>query len=385
MTIKWMAAICLAIALAGCNMPVSTDEPPRGLPELTDVAPVAGSGPRSWIDRPLEGSQFALGRLIPIRWHTTDSSGVQQVEIRINGEILLVSKEFDHTSQLANQEAEWNPTEAGEYLIEVLSTGVDGSQGPVASKRITILAEGGVVEGAVYSDLNQDGDADDEGEGPLEAVSVILVECTEKLSLVTAADGAFRFEGLPFGTDCVMDFSKTGWRTVGTFPAEIDLPIHFSPSLDPIRFSVFMTPDATPTPTATASLTPRPFIPTVPPVVVTPTIPTKPAPDTQPPPIPIVVSPRGSQILGCLDSIVLRWKAVTDASGIDVYQVELYESHDNGDSWDGAGSWSLDQFTQLDVSSQTDCGLLYQWKVRARDNAGNTGGWGMTTFGIGID
>jgi hypothetical protein len=376
-----MALVIAAIALAGCNMPASTGAPSRGLPEMTDVAPVGDSGPRSWIDRPLEGSQYELGRTIPLRWHATGLRGVQQVEIRINGETFLIADEFDHTAQLANQEAEWNPTEAGEYLIEVLSTGVDGSKGEVARKRITILAEGGSVQGAVYSDLNGDEDADDPGEGRLEGVTVILVECTEKLSLVTAADGAFGFEGLPFGTDCVMDFSKHDWRTSGTFPTEIDLPVHFTPSLDPVNFSVFMMPLSTPTPTATRMIvTVGP--PPKPPATSTPT---KPAPDTQPPPIPLIIGPSGSQILGCLDSIVLRWKAVTDTSGIDVYQVELYVSHDNGGSWDGAGSWGLDNFTQLDVSSQTDCGLLYQWKVRARDNAGNTSGWGIAVFGIGID
>jgi hypothetical protein len=90
-------------------------------------------------------------------------------------------------------------------------------------------------------------------------------------------------------------------------------------------------------------------------------------------------------MLACLADIVLQWNPVSDASGIDEYQVELYVSHDNGGSWEGAGSWSLDQFTNLDVRGQTDCGLKYLWKVRARDNAGNTGGWAMATFSIGID
>jgi hypothetical protein len=113
-------------------------------------------------------------------------------------------------------------------------------------------------------------------------------------------------------------------------------------------------------------------------------VPTLPAPDTQPPPIPVIASPKDGQMLGCLQDIVLDWKGVNDPSGIDVYQVELYVSHDNGGSWDGAGSWGVDN-TALNVNQQTECGLLYLWKVRARDNAGNTGGWAMTTFAIGID
>ncbi len=346
----WLIWMGMALALAGCNLQASTDEPPDSLPVLTDVAPVVDTGPPSWIDRPLDGSQYELGRAIPIRWHAASLSGVQLVEIRINGEVFLIAEEFDHTAQLANQEAEWNPTEAGEYLIEILSTGVDGSRGPAASKRVTVLAEGGIVEGAVFSDLNQDGDADDGGEGPLEGVDVVLVECAEKLSLVTAADGAFRFEGLPFGTDCVMDFSKTGWRTVGTVPVDIDLPIHLSPTLDPISFSVFMTPLATPTPT----WTPTPTVtPTRPPTKT----PTPAPPDHQAPPAPTIIGPQGGVLLGCLDDIVLRWNEVSDSSGIDTYDVALAISYNNGASWSGIGDFEL-EFTSLQINAQTDCGNL---------------------------
>lgn len=373
MTRKTIGALALTVVLAGCNLQASPASP-----ELTDVAPVGESGSRSWIDRPLDGARYGLGESIPLRWHATHSGGVQRVEIRINGQVFLLAEEFDHTAQLANQEAEWNPTEAGEYLIEVYSTGVDGSPGVAARKRVTILADGGIVQGAVYADLNLDEDANDEGEGPLEGVSVILVECTEKLSLITAADGAFRFEGLPFGTDCRMDFSKTGWRTVGTFPQEIDLPIHISPALEPAIFSVFLVPLATPTPTATLT-------PTATPTRLPTRTPTPLPPDDQAPPVPTIISPKGGVLLGCLDSMVLRWNEVSDASGIDVYQVQLSISYNNGASWSGVGTWELDSQTSVGVEDQTDCGNLYRWRVRARDNAGNWGAYSQyATFGIAL-
>jgi hypothetical protein len=367
-------AMALAFLLGACNYPAGGD----------GVNP-----PQAWIDQPLEGSRFLLGDSIPIQWHASGEDGLRLVEVRVNGEIAdtadALDGDFDPHALLVEGQVDWSPAEAGEYLIQVLPTGPDDAEGAAAENRVQVFEEGGTVAGMVAKDLNLDGDSDDEGEGPLEGATVVVVYCGDKRSMVTTAGGTFEITDLPLGF-CVLDAYKDGWFFAGTFPAGLDFPIHFSPNPQaPIAFTVYLSQEATPTPEPTATRTPPPFIPTVPPVIATPKIPTLPAPDTQDPPIPTIISPKDNVMLSCLEDIVLRWKPVSDASGIDVYEVELYVSHDNGGSWQGAGSWSLDQFTNLDVSGQTDCGLAYLWKVRARDNAGNTGGWGMTTFAIGID
>jgi hypothetical protein len=367
-------AIALALVLGACNYSAGGD---------------GSSPPQAWIDQPLEGSQFLIGDQVPIQWHASGEDGLRRVEVRVNGEILdtadALDGDLDPDLVLVQGQIDWSPAEAGEYLIQVLPTGPDDAEGAAAENRVQVFEEGGTVAGMVAKDLNLDGDSDDEGEGPLEGATVVVVYCGDKRSMVTTAGGTFEITDLPLGF-CVLDAYKDGWFFAGTFPAGLDFPIHFSPNPQaPIAFTVYLSQEATPTPEPTATRTPPPFIPTVPPVIATPKIPTLPAPDTQDPPIPTIISPKDNVMLGCLEDIVLRWKPVSDASGIDVYEVELYVSHDNGGSWQGAGSWSLDQFTNLDVSGQTDCGLAYLWKVRARDNAGNAGGWGMTTFAIGID
>jgi len=354
--------------------------------------PAGGGGqapPQAWIDQPLEGSQFLVGDRVPIQWHASGEDGLRRVDVRVNGELLdeaeALDGDFDAHSLLVEGEVEWVPAVPGEHLVQVQPIGPEDVEGQAAENRVTVYAEGGTIAGMVAKDLNLDGDAQDEGEGPLEGATVIVVECGDKLSMQTNERGQFEFTDVPIGI-CIITAEKPGWFFAGTHPAELDRPVHVwsDPEL-PSSLTIYLSQEATPTPTVTLTAT-RPIV-TVgpsPKPAATPT-PTKRAPDTQPPSIPTIISPSGGQMLGCLDSIVLRWNAVSDASGIDVYQVELYDSHDNGGSWDGAGTWSLDQFTQLDVSSQTDCGLLYLWKVRARDNAGNTSGWGMTTFAIGID
>jgi hypothetical protein len=346
------------------------------------------AAPQAWIDQPLEGSRFVLGDTISIQWHATGDDGVRLVDVHANGELLdtadALDGDFDPHDLLVEGLVDWVPAQAGEYLIQVEPTGPDDVVGTAAENRVHVYAEGGSVAGMVAEDLNRDGDAEDEGEGPLSGASVVIVDCGDKRSVVTGDGGAFAFTDLPLGS-CVMDVYKEGWSFVGTFPAGLDFPIHFAPDPEaPIAFSVFLSPDATPTPTVTPTRTPPPVIVTPPVIPIATKVPTLPAPDTEDPPIPVIVSPKDGQILGCLENIVLRWKNVDDPSGIDVYQVELYVSHDNGGSWDGAGSWSMDT-TALNVNQQTDCGLRYAWKVRARDNAGNIGGWAITTFAIGID
>ena len=90
-------------------------------------------------------------------------------------------------------------------------------------------------------------------------------------------------------------------------PAELDRPIHVwsDPEL-PTSLTIYLSQEATPTPTVTPTAT-QIVLTAAPPLQPPATsVPTKPAPDTQPPPIPVILSPRGGEMLGCLDNIILR-------------------------------------------------------------------------------
>jgi hypothetical protein len=111
---------------------------------------------------------------------------------------------------------------------------------------------GGIVQGAVYADLNGNGSVDP-GEGVVEGAEVTLADCGPSQTLVTAADGLFNFHDLPEGT-CHVSVTKAGWIYSGSYPVlTYPVPVASNPDL-PTSFSLFIAPvmdvlpDFSPTP-----------------------------------------------------------------------------------------------------------------------------------------
>ncbi|MBI4673621.1 MAG: hypothetical protein HY741_18375, partial [Chloroflexi bacterium] len=97
----------------------------------------------------------------------------------------------------------------------------------------------------------------------------------------------------------------------------------------------------------------------------------QPPADTQGPPAPVIVGPKDNAQLSCVAMITLRWNAPSDPSGILNYRVRLEKQI--------GANYGEDQVfdpvvgTQLNVSSQTDCGNTYRWRLLARDGRSNEG------------
>ncbi len=125
MKLRPLLTVILMLTLAACNLPGSPVE-------------VAGAGPRAWVDVPVEGSRFPLGEKINIRWHASAVGGIQQVEVRINGQVFALAQDFDHAAQLVTQQYEWTPDAAGEYLIQAIATGMNGAVSQPAENRIIV-------------------------------------------------------------------------------------------------------------------------------------------------------------------------------------------------------------------------------------------------------
>ncbi len=126
-------------------------------------------------------------------------------------------------------------------------------------------AIGGIVQGAVYGDLNGNGNIDP-GEIVLEGAEVTLADCGPNQTQVTGADGLFNFIDLPAGT-CHVSVTKAGWIFSGSYPAlTYPVPVASDPAL-PTSFSLFMAPVMDYIPTET----PTPLSPTISPTIPGPT------------------------------------------------------------------------------------------------------------------
>jgi len=113
-------------------------------------------------------------------------------------------------------------------------------------------AVGGIVQGAVYGDLNGS-NIIDPGEGVLEGAEVTLTDCGPNQTQVTSGDGLFNFADLPEGT-CNVSVAKAGWIFSGSYPAlTYPVPVASNPDL-PTSFSLFLAPvmDFIPSDTPTA-------------------------------------------------------------------------------------------------------------------------------------
>jgi hypothetical protein len=98
-------------------------------------------------------------------------------------------------------------------------------------------------------------------------------------------------------------------------------------------------------------------------------------PDTTAPESPDVIEPDNNEDFECTDSVALVWDEVDDPSGIDRYQWRVEEG---GDELSGG----YDFFRSGDATGRSvrlveficrDEDTWYRWRVRAVDNAGNTG------------
>lgn len=226
---------CLAVVfLSACN--------------ATPTPASTKGGPRAWIDAPIDGSRLPFAPL-EIVSHTNDPQSIVQVELNVNGDVVRKDPNPNTSQVLVAMRQAWSPAAPGNYTILVRAQSTAGVWGEYARAVVTIgEASTGTVQGAVYTDLNGNGLPNDPGDAPMDGVLVTLSGCASKTMITSGGD--FMFTGLPAGT-CLVQVSKAGWKFSNTFPQGIGYPAKaISDPSKPTAFSIFMSPIATPTPTA---------------------------------------------------------------------------------------------------------------------------------------
>lgn len=199
------------------------------------------AGPNVWIDSPLNDSTLPLAPL-EIVSHSSDLSQVVQVELSVNGAVLRTDPNPEQAKTLATMRQQWSPPAPGNYNILVRAQNSKGVWGDYTQSLVAIgSTNGGIIKGAVYADLNLDGDTNDVSEGVLDDVTVTLTGCATK-SMQTD-EGLFEFKDLPAGL-CYVSVAKPGWKFSSTFPTDIGYPAKvISDPAKPSGFSLMMTPE----------------------------------------------------------------------------------------------------------------------------------------------
>ena len=353
--------LTLSIFISSCEMPTTA--------AATSV----------WIDVPVDGLTISEGQTIPIEGHAASPGGVSKVEIWVNGELQFEVNNPPATDNLASFSQLWTPPGTGEYTIQVLALGGDGTASEPDNARVQV--------GAPVPD---DQPAPEEEPPPQEETPDTPTPTATLTSTPTPTSPP----------NVVIDF----WADPGTINAGERFTIYwhvenvskviFGGSEQPFdgsysddlckneRYTLTVThtdgseekrtvditvtgscTTATFTATATATFTPVPV-------------------DNTAPPAPNQLKPVNGQDMGCISSVMMRWEAVSDPSGIAQYQVEV-QRHPGDNNWSSAPGSPFNGIGGTEKEMSVECGWEYRWRVRAIDGAGNTGNWsGWFTFNI---
>jgi hypothetical protein len=332
--------------------------------------------PRAWIDWPRDGFETTVGTTVTLIGHAYAENGVAEARLEVDRQPYRVGSPEPAGGQFVEVSIDWFADEPGTYLLSLVAFDANGQASNPASVAVSVTGEEPgllVTPSPVTTVMTM----------TLESPTVAPPTSEPPPPTATSASPATGTPLPPTATpepprivvfevdrpqitagECV----RFSWRVEG-YPTAIyfDGQGVTSPS------SARVCPEATrqfelraegPSGADAQSITL---------VVVEPS----PIPDTEGPPAPSLVSPTGNMEQGC-DAVKLRWRAVTDPSGISTYYVKVEKVTGTAKS----GAWTTND-TELTIPvAWLECGQGYEWAVRAEDGAGNLGplsNWGAFT------
>lgn len=105
----------------------------------TSMIAFVPTGPRSWIDAPLNGSTISLAP-IDVVSHSTDPMKIVAVELNVNGAVIRTDPNMDTAATLATTRQQWVPPAPGDYTLQVRAQNSASVWGDYASKVVTVVA-----------------------------------------------------------------------------------------------------------------------------------------------------------------------------------------------------------------------------------------------------
>lgn len=334
---------------------------------LSGCSAASSSGIHVWIDVPVDGIHVPEGTVLPIEGHASSAGGISQVEIWINGSMQYTLNNLSAIEELYAFSQTWTPPAAGEYTIQVVAMGGNGSTSDTDSVRVQVGEMDGITE------------------TPIPVITETFTPTPFMTNTITptptVAASDIQFYAYPAeiaaGACTTLYWNVENAQQV--IFGGVDQP--FSGSYETCLCAGAVYPltvvnlDGTEERyTVEVSVTG---------VCATETPPPPPPVDTTPPPVPSPSVPEDGLALSCRSTQTLAWLPVDDFSGISGYYVKL-EIETSPGTWQTVKSYGPLAGKQVNVNVQ--CGGHYRWMVRSQDGAGNYSSWSaFSEFGIDLN
>ncbi|NIN69109.1 MAG: hypothetical protein GTO63_31365 [Anaerolineae bacterium] len=334
---------------------------------LSCATPVE-TGPRAWIDWPLDGYEVEPGSTVSVICHAFAQEGVAEVHLAVDRNPYRIGQPAQLGEQFVDVSIDWLATEPGVYLLSVTAFDTTGAASTPADVTVRVLGE---VPTPLLTPTELATPVPPIETPPPPTASSPSPTGTA-LPPTASPPPATATPPPPPPTIVSFEASRTQvmagecvrftWRVEG-YPTAIYFDGEGVTSPDsrdrcPTAAGDFELRAEGPTGVDTAT------------VHVNVTQPPSPTPDTQGPSAPSLVSPTGGTELPC-DDVTLDWNPVSDPSGIDIYYVKVEREITPG-NWQTAGGSTA---TGTEVTRSLGCGISYRWSVRAEDGVGNVGPW----------
>jgi len=140
-------------------------------------------GTSVWIDVPLNDLTIQPQQIIKIKGHAFSLSGINKVDIMVNSVLFMTVEELPTVDNLVSFEVLWSPTEAGDYLIEVVAHGADGDISDPDSAIIYIRSDGATATQQITPTLTTTAVT------PTASMTVTGTESSETITITATASG----------------------------------------------------------------------------------------------------------------------------------------------------------------------------------------------------
>ncbi len=355
---------------------------------LLSCAPVE-TGPRVWIDFPLEGSQFFPDTTVSITCHAFAPEGVAEVQVAVDRQPYRVVAPDQAGEQFVEVSAEWFADEPGTYLLSVTVFDVNGLASNPANVTVTVTGE------APQLLITPGAEETPPSTTPTPEEPVATLAPTVAPAPPTATPPP------PTGTPLPPTATRPAPTATPMPPRIVSFEVdrsqitaggcaRFSWRVEGQPTAIYFdgegvtSPDSSERcPTATRAFELRAEGPSgvdtrsITVVVVEPS----PTADTEGPPAPSLISPTGNTEQSC-GAVTLRWSGVSDPSGIATYYVKVEKVTGTFKS----GAWTTTDTELIIPAAWLECGQGHKWAVRAEDGVGNVGpssAWAEFTVTIG--